>query len=162
VLVAAVAGAAAFALVRMQPAGETTAAAPTPTLTPTARVTPSAGTSPSASPTGYPAVLAQQTVQQYWDLISQGNVSQAYDLLSTGARQGTTRKQFVQSITRLLDVTNGLTAVAGTPIVQGSTATVPVALTFTNSGASHATQRLLWQIEGWRIDQAGAGISTRP
>jgi hypothetical protein len=156
------AGAVAYGVIRLQSPGETTASTRTPTLAPTVAASATAASSPSASPTGYPAGLAQQTVQQYWDLISHGNVSQAYDLLSTGAQQGTTRRQFVQSITRLLDVTNGITAVAGVASVQGAVATVPVSLQFTNAGASQATQRLVWQVDSWRIDQATAGISPKP
>jgi hypothetical protein len=148
-------------LIRLQGAGETTAALPTLTPTPATRSTATPSAAPSPSPTSYPAALAQQTVQQYWDLISKGNVSQAYDLLSTPARESTSRQQFVQSITHLLDVTNGVTATAGAAVVQGATAQVPVTLRFTSSGPSSATQRLVW--EGtWRIDQAGTGVGSNP
>jgi hypothetical protein len=100
-------------------------------------------------------------VQHYWDLIGTGNVDQAYDLLSTPARESTTRRQFVQNITHLLDVTNGVSAIAGVATVQGAEATVPVTLHFTTSGTSQATQRLVWETT-WRIDQTGAGIASKP
>jgi hypothetical protein len=162
VLAAGIAAAVVFGLLHLQPAGETTAAGRTATTTPTPVTSPAPGVSPSASPTGYPAGLAQQTAQKYWDLISRGDADQAYDLLSGGAMQGTTRRQFVRGITRLLDVTNGVSAVAGVASVHGATASVEVSLRFTSSRTSQATQRLVWEQGAWRIDQAPAPLGPKP
>jgi hypothetical protein len=106
------------------------------------------------------AAMAHQTVQHYWDAVSQAKVKQAYNMLTSGTRASNPYPTYAQDMLAFLGKVNNLKAQAGTARVQGDRAVVPVTLhSIATNVPLRACNHLFWQNGHWYISDENGGLS---
>ncbi len=109
------------------------------------------------------SALARQTVKTYWNDIRHGKIKQAYHMLTTGEQQVNNLTDYGQSMFDFLKGTEGVTAVVGSPRIDGDCAKVPVTLKSPKAPNPkddlHAYQDLYWENGSWRISNENGGLT---